>query len=70
MYDHFIYGLGPIIGHEVLKENLQTFEEACILTEKTLSFANLVGGCSIHGKFRLLESPHYTPMSLDSMGAW
>ena len=28
--------LEPIIGHKVLKENPQTFEEACVLDERIL----------------------------------
>ena len=31
--DQFVHGLEPIIGCEVLKENLQTFEEACVLSK-------------------------------------
>ena len=43
MLDRFVHGLEPIIGREVLKENPQTFEEACILAERISRIANLVG---------------------------
>ena len=42
--DRFIHGLEPIICYEVLKENPQTFEEACVLAERILQIAKLVGG--------------------------
>ena len=50
MLDLFVHGLEPIIGHEVLKENPQTFKEACVLSERILLIANLVGGGGIHSK--------------------
>ena len=50
MLDRFIYGLEPIIGHEVLKENPQTFEKACVIAEQILQIANLVGGDGIYSK--------------------
>ena len=36
MLEPFTYELEPISGHEVLKENLQTFEKACVLAERIL----------------------------------
>ena len=42
MLDRFVCGLEPIIGREVLKENPQSFEEACVLSERILQIANLV----------------------------
>ena len=62
-----VHGLEPIIGREVLKENPQTFEEACILAERILQIANLVGGGGTCSKW--CEPPDYAPMELDSMGA-
>ena len=67
MLDWFVRGLEPIIGREVLKENPQTFEEACILAERISRIANLVGGGGTRSKWR--EPPDYAPMELDSMGA-
>ena len=67
MLDWFVHGLKPIIGREVLKENPQTFEEACILSKQILWISNLVGGGGIRSK--CLESPDYASMELDSMGA-
>ena len=67
MLDQFVRGLEPIIGREVLKENPQTFEEACVLSERILRIANLVGGGGTRSKWR--EPPDYAPMELDSMGA-
>ena len=40
--DQLVYGLEPIIGCEVLKENPQTFEEACVLAKHILQIENLV----------------------------
>ena len=65
--DWFLQKLEPIIGHEVLKENPQTFEEACVFSKRILWIANLVGGggtCSKRHEFQ-----NYAPMELDSMGA-
>ena len=67
MLDRFVHGLEPIIGREVLKENPQTFEEACVLSERISQIANLVGGGGARSKWR--EPPDYAPMELDSMGA-
>ena len=67
MLDRFVRGLEPIIGREVLKENPQTFEEACVLSEGISRIANLVGGGGTRSKLR--EPPNYAPMELDSMGA-
>ena len=67
MLDRFVRGLEPIIGREVLKENPQTFEEACVLSKRILRIANLVGGGGTRSKWR--EPPDYAPMELDSMGA-
>ena len=67
MFDRFIHGLEPIIGREVLKENPQTSEEACVLSERILQIANLVGGGGTRSKWR--KPPDYSPMELDSMGA-
>ena len=67
MLDQFVHGLEPIIGREVLKENPQTFEEACVLAERISQIANLVGGGGTRSKWR--EPPDYAPMELDSMGA-
>ena len=67
MLDQFTHGLKPMIGCEVLKENPQTFEEACVLAERILQIANLVGGGGTCSKWR--ESLDYAPMELDSMGA-
>ena len=67
MLDRFVHGLEPIIGHEVLKENPQTFEEACVLAKRISRIANLVGGGGTRSKWR--EPPDYAPMELDSMGA-
>ena len=50
-----------------LKENPQTFEEACVLSERISQIANLVGGGGTRSKWR--EPPDYAPMELDSMGA-
>ena len=66
MLDRFVRGLEPIIGREVLKENPQTFEEACVLSERISRIANLVGGGGTRSKWR--EPPDYAPMELDSMG--
>ena len=65
MLDWFVYGLEPIIGHEVLKENPQTFEEVCVLAEQISQITNLVGGSGTHSKW--YERPDYAPMELDSM---
>ena len=70
MLDHFIYGLEPIVGHEVLKENPQTFEKAFVLTERIQSLGILIGGVSTCSKFRWLDLPDYAPIDLDSMGTW
>ena len=67
MLDWFICGLEPIIGYKVLKENPQTFEEACILAERISRIANLVGGGGTRSKWR--EPPDYAPTELDSMDA-
>ena len=67
MLDRFVHGLEPIIGREVLKENPQTFEEACVLSERISQIANLVGGGGTRSKWR--EPPDYAPMELYSMGA-
>ena len=48
--DRFVCGLEPIIGHEVLKVNPQTFEEACVLSERISRIANLVGGGGARSK--------------------
>ena len=65
--DHFIHGLEPIIGCEVLIENLQTLEDACVLAIRISQIANLVGGGGTRSKWH--EPPDYAPMELDSMGA-
>ena len=65
--DQFIHGLEPIIGREVLKENPQTFEEACVLAKRISRISNLVGGSGICIKW--CEPPAYAPIELDSMGA-
>ena len=67
MLDQFVCGLEPIIGREVLKENPQTFEKACVLSKRILQIAILVGGGAICSKGR--EPPDYAPMELDSIGA-
>ena len=67
MLDRFVRGLEPIIGREVLKENLQTFEEACVLSERISRIASLVGGGGTRSKW--CEPPDYAPMELDSIGA-
>ena len=67
MLDQFARGLEPIIGHEVLKENPHTFEEACVLSEQISRIAKLAGGGGTCSK--LHEPPDYIPMELDSMGA-
>ena len=64
--DQFVHELEPIIGHEVLKGNPQTFEEACILAERISQIANLFGGGGTHSKW--CEPPDFAPMELDSMG--
>ena len=66
MLDQFVHGLKPIIDCEVLKENPQTFEEACVLAKQILQISNLVGGGRIHSKW--CEPLNYAPMELDSMG--
>ena len=66
MLDWLVHGLEPIINHEVLKENPQTFEEACVLAERILQIINLVGGRGTHSKWR--EPKDYALMELDSMG--
>ena len=70
MLNHFIHSREPIICHEVLKENLQTFEKPCILAERILYIASLIGSGSPCGKFRWLTPTDYGPMDLDSVGAW
>ena len=67
MLDGFVCGLEPIIGHDVLKENPQTFEEACVFSKRISRIANLVGGGGTYSKWR--EPLDYAPMELDSMGA-
>ena len=67
MLDRFIHGLEPIIGHEVLNENPQTFAEAYVLAKQILQIANLVGGGGTRSKW--CKPPDYAPMELDSMGA-
>ena len=67
MLDWFVHGLESIIGHEVLKENPQTFEETCVLAKRISWIANLVGGGGTRSK--QCEPLDYAPMELDSMGA-
>ena len=62
MLNHFIGGLEPFISCQILKENPQTFEEACVLANPISCLANLVGGGSTRGKFRWLDPPDYAPM--------
>ena len=64
--DQFIHGLEPIIGREVLKENPQTFEKACVLSKRILQIADLICGSGIHSK--LHEPLDYAPIELDSIG--
>ena len=66
MLDQFVNAFEPIIGREVLKENPQTFEEACVLSKRISRIANLVGGGGTRSKW--CKPPDYTPMKLDSMG--
>ena len=66
--DQFVYELDPIIGCEVLKENLQTLEEACVLAEQISQIASFVGGGGTHSKW--CEPPDYAPMELDSIGTY
>ena len=64
--DQFIHELKPIIGHEALEENPQTFEKACVLAERISQISNLVSG---GGKcIKWCETPDYAPIGLDSMG--
>ena len=67
MLDSYIYGLEPIIGFEVIKEDPQTFEEACALAEWISKLSNLVGGGGNSSKW--CETLDYTPIELDSIGA-
>ena len=67
MLDQFIHGLEPIIGHEILKENPQTSEEACVYAKQISLIANLVGRGGTCSKWH--EPPDYAPMELDSIGA-
>ena len=67
MLDQFIHGLELIIGHEILKENPQTFEKACILAKQISQIANLVGEGGTCSKW--CEPPNYIPMELDNLGA-
>ena len=67
MLDQFIHMLGPIICSEVLKENPQTFEAACILVKWTSWISNLVGGGGTSSKWRYPSD--YALVELDSMGA-
>ena len=66
--DRLTYGLDPIIGHEVLKENPQTFEKAYVLAKQVLQISNLVGEGGAHSKWH--EPPNYAPMELDSKSAF
>ena len=50
MLDQFIHGLKPTIRCKVLKENPQTFEEACVLAEQISKIANLVGRSGTRSK--------------------
>ena len=68
MLDYFICGLEPIIGHGVHGKIPKIFEEACVLAERISQLANLVGGGSTCSKWH--GPPNYTPIELDSMGAW
>ena len=65
----FICSLQPIMSQEVLKENPQSFEEACVLDERFSCLAHLVGGGSICGKFQQLDLLDCPPIELNSMGA-
>ena len=49
-----------MIGREVLKENPQTFEEACVLSKQISQIANLVGGGGTHSKWH--KPLDYAPM--------
>ena len=64
--DWFVHGLELMIGCEVLKENPQTFEEACILDKQISWIANFFGRGGTHSKWH--EPPDYARMELDSMG--
>ena len=66
MLDQFTNGLEPITGREFLKENPQTFEEACVLAKRISRIANLVVGGGTRSKWN--EPLDYAPMELDSMG--
>ena len=66
MLNHSICGLEPIIYHEVIKVNLQTFEKAYILAEPILQLHNLVSGGSIYSKW--CKSLDYALIELDSIG--
>ena len=52
MLDQFIHYLEPMIGLKVLKGNLQTIEQACLVSERILQLANLVGGGVTRSKFK------------------
>ena len=67
MLNQFFFRLEPIIGHEVLRENLQTFGKACVLAQQISKVSNLVGGSGTCSKW--CEPPDYAPMELYSMVA-
>ena len=64
----FVHGLDAIIGHEVFKENLQIFKEACVFSERILQVSNLVSGGGILSKW--CKPPDFWRMDLDSIGAY
>ena len=66
MLDRFIHGLEPFIGHEVLKEEPQTFKEDSVYVDRISQLANLVSGGGIGSKW--CETPNYAPMELVRMG--
>ena len=67
MLDQFVCVLEQIITCEVLKENPQTYEKACVFSKRISQIENLVGGGGTRSKWR--EPLYYAPMELDSMGA-